>query len=129
MYFHLFIQHLEAVIRAKIPSIIAMINKTIDEIEAQLDRLGRPIGGDAGVRITVFFNDLCYAVMRIIHMHCRGLCYKLHYLFAGMILLCIIYFYKSCLCCMSHIIPIICRLSCTQSWICVAHLTVSLKST
>lgn len=46
-------QHLEAVIRAKIPSIVAMINKTIDEIEAQLDKLGRPIGGDAGVRTTV----------------------------------------------------------------------------
>lgn len=48
-----FMQHLEAVIRAKIPSIVAMINKTIDEIEAQLDKLGRPIGGDAGVRTTV----------------------------------------------------------------------------
>lgn len=46
-------QHLEAVIRAKIPSIVAMINKTIDEIEAQLDKLGRPVGGDAGVRTTV----------------------------------------------------------------------------
>lgn len=53
MYFHLFIQHLEAVIKAKIPSIISMINKTVDEIEAELDRLGRPIGGDAGVRITI----------------------------------------------------------------------------
>jgi hypothetical protein len=52
--FHLFMQHLEAVIRQKIPSIIAMINKTIDEIEAELDRLGRPIGGDAGVRILLF---------------------------------------------------------------------------
>jgi len=52
-------QHLEAVIRAKIPSIIAMINKTIDEIEAQLDKLGRPIGGDAGVRVTVFFYYMC----------------------------------------------------------------------
>jgi hypothetical protein len=52
--FHLFMQHLEAVIRQKIPSIIAMINKTIDEIEAELDRLGRPIGGDAGVGILLF---------------------------------------------------------------------------
>lgn len=45
----LLFQHLEAVIRARIPSIIALINKTIDELEAELDRLGRPIGGDAGV--------------------------------------------------------------------------------
>jgi dynamin GTPase len=52
MCFHLFIQHLEAVIKAKIPSIISMINKTVDEIEAELDRLGRPIGGDAGVSNT-----------------------------------------------------------------------------
>ena len=59
MYFHLFMQHLEAVIRAKIPSIIAMINKRNDEIEAQLDKLGRPIGGDAGVRVTVFFYYMC----------------------------------------------------------------------
>jgi hypothetical protein len=54
-------QHLEAVIRARIPSIIAMINKTIDELEAELDRMGRPIGGDQGVSknkatiITFFF--------------------------------------------------------------------------
>lgn len=26
-----------------------MINKTIDELEAELDRMGRPIGGDQGV--------------------------------------------------------------------------------
>ncbi|KAM0854446.1 hypothetical protein ACQ4PT_050430 [Festuca glaucescens] len=46
-------EHLEAVIKAKIPSIIAMINKTVDEIEAELDRLGRPIGGDAGVHLVL----------------------------------------------------------------------------
>jgi hypothetical protein len=58
MCFHLFIQHLEAVIKAKIPSIIAMINKTVDEIEAELDRLGRPIGGDAGVSNTYSHKKL-----------------------------------------------------------------------
>lgn len=94
MCFHLFIQHLEAVIRAKIPSIIAMINKTIDEIEAQLDRLGRPIGGDAGVRITVFFNDLCYVVARIIHMRCWWFVPQaaLFICREGMMPLCIIHF-------------------------------------
>lgn len=42
-------QHLEIVIRQRIPSIIALINKTIDELNAELDRIGRPIGSDGGV--------------------------------------------------------------------------------
>ena len=42
-------QHLETVIRQRIPSIIALINKTIDEINAELDRIGRPIAADGGV--------------------------------------------------------------------------------
>lgn len=42
-------QHLERVIRQRIPSIIALINKTIDELNAELDRIGRPIGVDGGV--------------------------------------------------------------------------------
>lgn len=47
-------QHLETVIRARIPSILSLIAKTIDELEAELDRLGRPIGGDAGVKMICF---------------------------------------------------------------------------
>lgn len=43
-------QHLETVIRQRIPSIIALINKTIDELNAELDRIGRPIAVDSGVR-------------------------------------------------------------------------------
>ena len=51
-YFLLLIrfQHLEAVIRARIPSITSLINKSIDELEGELDHLGRPIAIDAGVR-------------------------------------------------------------------------------
>ena len=41
-------QHLEAVIRARIPSIAAMINKTTDDIEAELNQIGRPLANDAG---------------------------------------------------------------------------------
>ena len=52
--FSVLFQHLEAVIRARIPSIISLINKNIDELEAELDRLGRPIGVDAGV--SMFFS-------------------------------------------------------------------------
>ncbi|KAG0555997.1 hypothetical protein KC19_11G019000 [Ceratodon purpureus] len=42
-------KHLEAVIRSRIPSITAMINKTIDDIEAELNQIGRPLANDAGV--------------------------------------------------------------------------------
>ncbi|KAK6802297.1 hypothetical protein RDI58_000077 [Solanum bulbocastanum] len=41
-------KHLETVIRQRIPSIIALINKTIDELNAELDRIGRPVGVDGG---------------------------------------------------------------------------------
>ncbi|KAK6119312.1 hypothetical protein DH2020_046947 [Rehmannia glutinosa] len=42
-------KHLESVIRARIPSITSLINKSIDELESELDHLGRPIAVDAGV--------------------------------------------------------------------------------
>ncbi|KAK6921597.1 Dynamin stalk domain [Dillenia turbinata] len=42
-------QHLELVIRQRIPSIITLINKTIDELNAELDRIGRPVGVDSGI--------------------------------------------------------------------------------
>uniref|UniRef100_A0A0D9VY67 GED domain-containing protein n=1 Tax=Leersia perrieri TaxID=77586 RepID=A0A0D9VY67_9ORYZ len=64
-------QHLEAVIKAKIPSIVAMINKTIDEIEAELDRLGRPIGGDAGAQLYTIL-DMCRAFDRVFKEHLDG---------------------------------------------------------
>lgn len=45
----LLFQHLESVIRARIPSITSLINKSVDELESELDHLGRPIAIDAGV--------------------------------------------------------------------------------
>jgi len=42
-------QHLESVIRARIPSITSLINKSIEELESEMDHLGRPIALDAGV--------------------------------------------------------------------------------
>lgn len=44
-------QHLEAVIKSRIPSILAMINKMIDEIETELNQIGRPLSNDAGVSV------------------------------------------------------------------------------
>ncbi|KAF5731574.1 dynamin-related protein 1E-like isoform X2 [Tripterygium wilfordii] len=46
-------KHLESVIRARIPSILSLINKTIDELEAEMDHLGRPIAVDAGVHFVL----------------------------------------------------------------------------
>lgn len=41
---------MEAVIKAQIPSILSLVNKTIDELEGEMNQLGRPIAVDAGVR-------------------------------------------------------------------------------
>ncbi|KAJ8511357.1 hypothetical protein OPV22_001791 [Ensete ventricosum] len=44
-------RHLESVIRAHIPSITSLINKTINELESEMNHLGRPIAVGAGVDI------------------------------------------------------------------------------
>ncbi len=46
------LQHLEAFIKARIPSIQAMINKQIDELESELNQIGRPLANDAGVHFS-----------------------------------------------------------------------------
>jgi hypothetical protein len=46
------VQHLEAFIKARIPSIQAMINKQIDELETELNQIGRPLANDAGVQVS-----------------------------------------------------------------------------
>ncbi|KAL6003391.1 Phragmoplastin drp1c [Asimina triloba] len=66
-----FMQHLEAVIRQRIPSIIAMINKTIAELEAELDRYGRPIGVEAGAQLYTIL-DMCRAFDRVFKEHLDG---------------------------------------------------------
>lgn len=43
------VQHLEQVIKSRIPGIQSLINKTIAELEGELNRLGKPIAADAGV--------------------------------------------------------------------------------
>ncbi|KAG6526296.1 phragmoplastin DRP1C-like [Zingiber officinale] len=64
-------KHLESVIRQRIPSIISLINKTIDELEAELDRLGRPIGADGGAQLYTIL-EMCRAFDRIFKEHLDG---------------------------------------------------------
>lgn len=64
-------KHLEAVIRARIPSITSLINKSIDELEGELDHLGRPIAIDAGAQLYTIL-ELCRAFDRIFKEHLEG---------------------------------------------------------
>ncbi|XP_047980030.1 phragmoplastin DRP1C [Salvia hispanica] len=64
-------QHLEKVIRQRIPSIIALINKTIDDLNAELDRIGRPIGVDGGAQLYTIL-EMCRAFDRIFKEHLDG---------------------------------------------------------
>ncbi|KAK1263918.1 Dynamin-related protein 1C [Acorus gramineus] len=64
-------KHLESVIRARIPSILSLINKTINEIEAELDRLGRPIAVDAGAQLYTIL-EMCRAFDRVFKEHLDG---------------------------------------------------------
>jgi len=49
-------QHLESVIRVRLPKVASLINRNIDELEAELTRLGRPVAVDAGVRSYLLFS-------------------------------------------------------------------------
>jgi len=63
--------HLESVIRARIPSITSLINKTIDELEAEMNHIGRPIALDAGAQLYTIL-ELCRAFDRIFKEHLDG---------------------------------------------------------
>lgn len=39
------------------PGIASLINKSIDEIEAELDQLGKPVSVDSGVIVYFLFNN------------------------------------------------------------------------
>ncbi|KAK1288297.1 Dynamin-related protein 1C [Acorus calamus] len=64
-------EHLESVIRARILSILSLINKTINELEAELDRLGRPIAVDAGAQLYTIL-EMCRAFDRVFKEHLDG---------------------------------------------------------
>ncbi|KAK6918132.1 Dynamin GTPase effector, partial [Dillenia turbinata] len=64
-------KQLESVIRARIPSITSLINKSIDELESEMDHLGRPIAIDAGAQLYTIL-ELCRAFDRIFKEHLDG---------------------------------------------------------
>ncbi|KAK1303397.1 Dynamin-related protein 1E [Acorus calamus] len=64
-------RHLESVIRARIPSITSLINKSIDELELEMNHLGRPIAVDAGAQLYTIL-ELCRAFDRIFKEHLDG---------------------------------------------------------
>ncbi|CAL9205819.1 phragmoplastin DRP1E [Musa acuminata AAA Group] len=64
-------RHLESVIRARIPSISSLITKTIDELESEMDHLGRPIALDAGAQLYTIL-ELCRAFDKIFKEHLEG---------------------------------------------------------
>ncbi|KAL6181153.1 hypothetical protein ACLB2K_047808 [Fragaria x ananassa] len=64
-------KHLESVIKARLPAIASMINKSIDELESELDQLGKPVAIDAGAQLYTIL-ELCRAFDRIFKEHLDG---------------------------------------------------------
>ncbi|KAJ6400211.1 hypothetical protein OIU84_015790 [Salix udensis] len=64
-------KHLESAIRARIPSITSLINKTIDELESEMEHLGRPIAVDAGAQLYTIL-ELCRAFDKVFKEHLDG---------------------------------------------------------
>ncbi|KAF0916872.1 hypothetical protein E2562_014611 [Oryza meyeriana var. granulata] len=53
------VDHLESVIKSRIPGIQSLISKTIAELEAELHRLGKPIVADAGGKLYTIMEICC----------------------------------------------------------------------
>ncbi|KAJ7538452.1 hypothetical protein O6H91_11G048800 [Diphasiastrum complanatum] len=64
-------KHLEAVIKARIPSILALINKTIDELEEEMNQLGRALAVDPGAQLYTIL-ELCRSFDHIFKSHLDG---------------------------------------------------------
>ncbi|XP_058764928.1 phragmoplastin DRP1E-like [Vicia villosa] len=64
-------KHLESVIRARIPGIASFINRCIDDLEAELAQLGRPVAIDAGAQLYTIL-ELCRAFDRVFKEHLDG---------------------------------------------------------
>ncbi|KAF8380044.1 hypothetical protein HHK36_027514 [Tetracentron sinense] len=64
-------KHLETVIKARIPGIQSLINKSIAELEAELSRLGKPIAADAGGKLYMIM-EICRIFDQIYKEHLDG---------------------------------------------------------
>ncbi|MBA0718587.1 hypothetical protein Golax_006328 [Gossypium laxum] len=64
-------KHLKSVIRARLPAITSLINKSIEELEAELSHLGRSVAVDAGAQLYTIL-ELCRAFDRIFKEHLDG---------------------------------------------------------
>ncbi|OIS99785.1 PREDICTED: dynamin-related protein 1E-like isoform X1 [Nicotiana attenuata] len=64
-------KHLESVIKARIPTILSLINRSIDELEEELSYLGRPVAIDASAQLYAIL-ELCRAFDRIFKEHLEG---------------------------------------------------------
>ncbi|KAF2308719.1 hypothetical protein GH714_013944 [Hevea brasiliensis] len=64
-------KHLESVIKARIPGIISLVNRSIDELEEELNHLGRPVTVDAGAQLYTIL-ELCRAFDRVFKEHLDG---------------------------------------------------------
>ncbi|EFJ06121.1 hypothetical protein SELMODRAFT_183216 [Selaginella moellendorffii] len=64
-------KHLEAFIKARIPSILSLINKTIDELEMELNQLGKPVAVDSGAQLYSIL-ELCRAFDQVFKSHLDG---------------------------------------------------------
>lgn len=65
-------KHLEAVIKARIPSILSNIAKNIDELENEMNQLGRPVAVDAGAQLYTIL-EICRKFDHIFKEHLDGL--------------------------------------------------------
>ncbi|CAL9056259.1 dynamin-related protein 5A-like [Musa acuminata AAA Group] len=64
-------KHLEQVIKSRIPGIQSLINKTIAELEGELNRLGKPIAADAGGKLYAIV-EICRIFDQIYKEHLDG---------------------------------------------------------
>lgn len=65
-------KHLESVIKSRIPGLQSLINKTIIELETELNRLGKPIATDAGGKLYMIV-EICRGFDQIFKEHLDGI--------------------------------------------------------
>ncbi|KAL0347732.1 UNVERIFIED_CONTAM: Dynamin-related protein 1A [Sesamum calycinum] len=65
------VDHLETVIKSRIPGLQSLINKTIIDLESELSRLGKPIATDAGGKLYMIM-EICRIFDGIFKDHLDG---------------------------------------------------------